>query len=458
MMVASCSGTGVETSAGAPDSGTETGGSGTPERPRDGVDWPSYGYDWSNSVHNGRETVLSAESVSELVEAWRLDTGGVTGTPIVTDGVAYLGDWRGAVYAVDAIDGTTEWEAQVTDMPITSTVAVTDEVVIAGDLGGVLHAVDRGTRETVWSTNLEPRGASLFASPVVIGDMVVIGMTDTELEDNDPGFRASVVAVNLDDGGERWRLYTDPGKEPGYWVSIWSSAAYDPDRGLIYLGTGNTNQAEGAEDAPLDLPMTDGVMAIEQDTGKVAWFYRLVEHDEGRDLDVGSSPNLFSIGGRDVVGAGGKSGDYVVLDRDTGEEVWKTHLTSGGAGGGVMSTAAIGDGVIYVGSNELGVQGTIFALDAEDGSVLWREDLGGPISGGSMALANGVLYRGTLEGSVTALDADDGSLLWTDDLDSPLGGGFSVAGGRLYVGFGADDPRVRTDQAGGLVAYALAAD
>jgi polyvinyl alcohol dehydrogenase (cytochrome) len=348
-------------------------------------------------------------------------------------------------------------------VPVSSTVAVAADLVVAGDLGGFLHALDRATGEHRWSTDLNPLGASLFASPVVIEDSVIIGTLDTELGPDHPDFRADVVAVDVEDGSERWRLHTDPDGDSGYWVPVWSTAAYDPDRGLLYVGTGNTNQpsavgpGSGAERAPIDLPLADGVLAIDHDTGEMAWFFKLVEEDKRRDFDVGASPNLFTIEGRDVVGVGGKSGEYVVLDRDTGEQVWKATLTNGSALGGVMSTAAIGDGVIYVASNQAGSAGTVFALDAATGSILWQESFGPPIVG-SMALANGVLYRGTFSpapGTVMAIDAADGTVLWDDEVGGRLGGGFSVVDGSLYVGYGSGGPPALEPEPGGLIAYRL---
>jgi polyvinyl alcohol dehydrogenase (cytochrome) len=305
---------------------------------------------------------------------------------------------------------------------------------------------------------VNPVGASLFGSPVVIEDTVVIGMTDTELEADDPRFRAAVVALDLEDGSERWRLHTDPDDGSEYWVSVWSTAGYDPDRGVIFVGTGDTNQpgsggpGSPSERAGLDLPLADGVLAIEQSTGDMVWFYKLGEEDLRRDFDVGAGPNLFTVDGRDVVGAGGKSGDYVLLDRDTGEEIWKTHLTEGSPLGGVMSTAAVADGVIYVASNDAGARGTVFALDAASGSIIWGQEFTSPIIG-SVSLANDVLYRGTFGGEVVAMDADDGSVLWSHGLDAPVVGGIAIANGMIYVGFGTGTPGELGPADGGLAAF-----
>lgn len=231
-----------------------------------------------------------------------------------------------------------------------------------------------------------------------------------------------MVAVDLENGSERWRTYTDPEDDAALtWVPVWSSVAYDPERGLVFVGTGNTNQpggggpGSGGERAPTDLPLADGILALDHETGEIVWFHPLIEADQQRDFDVGASPNLFSIGEQDVVGVGGKSGDYVVLDRDSGEMVWMAHLAEGSAIGGVMSTAAIGEGTLYVSSNDGGERG----------------------------------------GTIFALDAADGTILWSNAVDAPLAGGFSVVDGTLYVGYGSGVPSDLRSANGGLIAYRL---
>lgn len=421
-------------------------------------DWPSYGFNSDNSVNNTAETQISPANVSQLKEAWHVDTGGVTGTPVIVAGICYFADWLGDVYAVDAKTSAQVWKQHVSDAPISASVALSDELVIVGDLVGGLFALRRSDGSQVWSTTVNTEEASLFASPVVINkDMVVVGMTSPamNLSAADDSFRDSIVAYDLD-GKLRWRFYTDPDNTPGLWVAVWSSAAYDAERGLIFIGIGSPNQPGGSYPV-VDLPLNDGVLALHADTGTKAWFYKVVP-DDGRDLDVGASPNLFSIGDRDVVGVGGKSGDYVVVDRDTGELVWREHLTEGSNGGGVMDTAAVGDGRIYVASNPNNTPASIFALNAGDGSFAWNQpqSLDTPVYGGSMALANGVLYRGPFGGPLLAFDASSGQELWrADDSYLPLGGAAAIADGMVYSGWGSGTPEAFQAPKGGLVAWEL---
>lgn len=287
--------------------------------------WPSFGFDASNSLHNVDESTITPENVADLTVAWQREDSAVTGTPIVVEGAVYYGDWSGAVRSVDLGDGEVRWESAVSTAPISSTAAVTEEVVIVGDLGGELHVLSRGDGSPVWSISVSDAGASLFGSPTVVDDTILVAMTDSELGPDDPTFDAAFVAVDLEDGGERWRLDTKPEPDSPYWVSMWSTASYDATRGVVYVGTGSTNQVGSggpgsvSERAPVDLPLSDGVVALDLSSGEVVWFTQIVPDDDRRDLDVGAGPNLLTVDGRDVVGAGAKSGEYVLFDRDSGE-------------------------------------------------------------------------------------------------------------------------------------------
>lgn len=429
-----------------------------PSGPAAITEWPRFGYDEANSLHNVAESTITPENVSDLTVAWQRKGSAVTATPIVQGGAVYYGDWSGKVQSVDLADGRALWESEVSDAAISSTAAVTDDLVIVGDLAGELHALSREDGSPVWSIRPSTAGASLFGSPTVVEDMVVTTMTDSELAPDDPTFDAAVVAVDLTDGSERWRLHTKPEPDSPYWVSMWSTASYDATRGAVYIGTGSTNQVGSgspgspSERAPVDLPLSDGVLALDHTTGEVLWFTQVVAHDDRRDFDVGTGPNLLTVDGRDVVGAGAKSGEYVLLDRDTGEELWRTKLTDGSAFGGIMSTAATDGHRIYVASNDRGGPGSVYALAVASGDVVWERPLGSPIIG-SMTLANAIIYRGGFDGTFSAIDASDGTLLWTAEVDGPIAGGAAIASGTVLTGHGTGTPGDLEDKPGGIVAY-----
>ena len=414
-------------------------------QPSDPSDWATYGFDESNSRHNRAETRISPDNVSCLEILWRIDDlGGVSGTPVVVDGVVYFGDWNGWLHAVEAETGTVVWEKQLTENAITATALVTSDRVFVPDADGFLYARDRATGSAVWTVEVDAQpAAAILAAPVFVDGKVIVGVAP------DSPFplitRGSVVAIDADTGAEAWRVKTaDENSGPG--VGVWSAAAVDRDRRLVFSATGNTT-------GPPVSPLSDSLVAIDYETGEIVWHNQL-NPDDLSNLDLGASPNLFTIDGRDVVGVGGKEGWYKVLDRETGVEVWSNTLTQGGDPAGVMNTAAVGNGTIYVSSIPAGSGDSItFALNSSDGSILWKQSIRS-WTFGSLTLANGVVFHGTVAGTVYALDADDGTILWSDELPGNFGDGISVAGGMLFVGHGFSY-NFTPSQHGGIVAYSL---
>ena len=91
--------------------------------------------------------------------------------------------------------------------------------------------------------------------------------------------------------------------------------------------------------------------------------------------------------------------------------------------------------------------GAVFTIDALStvsatstaGASLWHRDLtasfdsGGGVSGGGLAAGSGRVYATTGYGELVALNAADGSVLWRQRLDSPAAGAPAVAGDTVYV-------------------------
>lgn len=442
------------------------------ETPAAADEWPSFNHDPENSRSDPAETALSPDTVSGLAPRWRLDgLSAVTSTPAVVGGVVYFGDWSGVFHALRASDGAEIWTRKVGSAIRPSPLVTADRVYVP-ESNALLHALNRDTGEIAWSARLDTQPfVSIDSSPALAGDTLVIGVASFEqgIRKDDYSFRGSVLGLDAGSGVERWRVYTAGNDATsGAGVSIWSSAAVDAARGLVYIGTGQTYE-------PPASPMGDSLLAIRADSGAVAWVHQFTAGDvftishggPGPDADVGAAPNLFAIDGRDVVGVGQKNGVYHVLDRDTGATVWEVSLTRGSPLGGVMVTAAVHDGVVYVNSNKWVAFGFVttgmhspldtsstFALDARDGTMLWEAPMPAPMFG-ALTYANGVVYHGTIDGTVHALDARDGRELWSDRPGGDIGGGFSVSGGTLYAGRGVWFFTQPANPNGGLVAYGL---
>lgn len=122
----------------------------------------------------------------------------------------------------------------------------------------------------------------------------------------------------------------------GAGVSSFAGGAVDPKRHLFFIGTGNqyadpNNPNSGVPGSPGNKisPISDALIAVNYDTGKIVWFYQYQANDiwgggdpqfqlsDGKhDLDVHCHPQIFSVDGLDFVGCRGKDGTYRLFFRD----------------------------------------------------------------------------------------------------------------------------------------------
>ena len=84
-------------------------------------------------------------------------------------------------------------------------------------------------------------------------------------------------------------------------------------------------------------------------------------------------------------------------------------------------------------------RGRLTAVSADDGRVRWRYDSPTPLVAGMTATAGGLVFTGDLEGNILALDAERGTLLWRDSTGLPVGGGVVsyAAAGRQRIAIAA---------------------
>lgn len=110
--------------------------------------------------------------------------------------------------------------------------------------------------------------------------------------------------------------------------------------------------------------------------------------------------------------------------------------------------------------------GIVYTLDARSrvaatttgGAPVWSADVT-PVttnrdagSGGGLAVGNGRLYVSTGYGTLTALDARTGAMVWTQDLDAPGTSAPTVVGERVYV-VSRDSRAWALEAANGRIAY-----
>jgi polyvinyl alcohol dehydrogenase (cytochrome) len=406
------------------------------------TNWASYGHDLWNTRLNPNEKTINVGSAGSLGEVWsKQDLIGVTGTPVVADGVAYYGDWLGAVWAVHADTGEKIWSTKVGGQFIGSP-AVSGDAVFVGS-GKTLTALDEKTGAMRWQAVTNDNAFSqINSSPIVVDGMVIEGTAQfEEVVGNTPfTFRGSIGAWDAATGKQAWNFFTTPNDSTsGAGEGIWGTPAVDTTRGLLYIGTGpNLSQPPG--------PLADALLAIDYKTGTLKWSHQFNQGDifsrasnfSGPNADIGASPNLWTAGGRDFVGAGSKNGTYYALDRATGQVVWQTPMTAGGPFGGALGSAAFVDGKVIASSNEGDApqkKSKVMALDPATGAIRWTVELDGYIFG-PVSAAPGVAFVGTDSAEMVGLDVRTGAKVWTFKAPAQVGGGASLVDGRLLWGYG----------------------
>ncbi len=228
-----------------------------------------------------------------------------------------------------------------------------------------------------------------------------------------------IVALDLATGKQLWSLCTQAGCAPG--AGVWSSVAVDPS-GRGFAGVGNP---------------VDGVVAFDVVTGTLIWITSFHE-DAGRDLDVGATPLIASLAGREVVADGSNAGVFDVLDAHTGAVVWSRFVVPGSAVHGLIASPAFDGALLYVASasEPTGVS----ALDPATGAFRWQQLSDLPIYA-APAVGRDVLVFGTGDpfgdphaGRLIALSTRDGSIVWNVDMKSSVFSSPAISGETVLVG------------------------
>jgi polyvinyl alcohol dehydrogenase (cytochrome) len=367
------------------------------------ADWPMFGQNVNNTASASSKAINTA-SARTLTPKWTFTTGGdVSARAAVVNGVAYVPDWSGHLYAINANNGKLIWSkailtdylpgvfspapAKVVSRTSPAVDVSTNTVYIGTQKGAYLLAINATTGALRWRTQLDPHPMAIdTASPSIYDGVVYVGVASLEeAAAIDPGypcctFRGSAVAVNAATGAIIWKTYVVPSGYNG--GAVWGSTLVpDPARGFLYVTTGNNYFtptdpaytaciAGGGTQESCNSPDDhfDSVLALNLGTGAIAWSNRLGSSDDwnvacffagvncpvnsGPDFDFGSGANLFTIqtlsGPKTIVGAGQKSGVYSAFDPSTGQVLWATQVGPGSSLGGMEWGSATDGTRIYV--------------------------------------------------------------------------------------------------------------
>jgi acido-empty-quinoprotein group A len=320
--------------------------------------WPTYNGDYSGKRHSPL-TQINSSNVHTLSLAWaaRYTAGGggggrgggaaapaapvqIKSTPLMVNGMLYF-TAPNHVWAVDARTGHEIWHYQYP--PNTGSTIGNRGVGMYGNWlffetpDSQLVSVDAATGKQRWKVQIaDPKlDYTSTVAPVIIGNHVVVGIGGDHLDN--PGF---VESHDPETGALQWKWWTTPRKgEPGIetWPNEYASAhgtgqawmpgTYDPELNLYIVGTGNPNPVMAEKSRKGDNLYSCSIVAINPDTGKMAWYFQASPHDT-HDWDAAEAPVMIDgvIDGkpRKLVAQASRNGYYFLLDRATGKNLVST--------------------------------------------------------------------------------------------------------------------------------------
>jgi alcohol dehydrogenase (cytochrome c) len=305
--------------------------------------WLTYSGDYSGRRHSPLKEI-TASNAGQLAAQWTFQTG-VPGkfeaTPLVVDGVLYVGGPMNHAWAIDGRTGRQIWRYQ---RPVPDGVraccgmvnrglAVHGDRVFMATLDSFLVALDMKTGKVVWESEIADyrQGYASTGAPIVVNDKIITGIAGGEF-----AIRGFLDAYDVNTGTRIWRFWTIPGPgEPGHetwpkevntWerggAPTWLSGTYDPELNTVYWGTGNPNPDFYGDDRKGDNLYSGSLVALDADTGKLKWHFQFTPHDV-HDWDANQIPVLadLTIDGKPVkaVVVANRNGFLYVLDRASGK-------------------------------------------------------------------------------------------------------------------------------------------
>jgi len=276
-------------------------------------------------------------------------------TPIVHDGVIFI-ESGSTIQALDGASGALLWQyvRPLSDVLLHGTdstirgIAIYQDKIYAPTADGHVIAVDAKSGKLIWDHEVVKPLTGVYAhsnhdfrldgAPIVVNGKVIVGVS---LGITNPSGGCFIVGLDADTGSELWRFHTIPRPgQPGgdswngapvdqrFGASVWTSGSYDPKRNLVYFGTGNTYdvstllQPYAPQGDSNDGLYTDSTVALDPDTGKLAWYYQHMNRDIW-DLDWAFEQLLITlpIHGQptDLVVSGGKMAIFDAVNRANGK-------------------------------------------------------------------------------------------------------------------------------------------
>jgi alcohol dehydrogenase (cytochrome c) len=439
--------------------------------------WLTYHGDYSGRRHSDLSQI-TPDNVRQLRQAWRFQAqGNIKGTPILANGVMYV-TTTDNLWAIDARTGRELWRYTHPRSNAFSIghrgVAIYKDTIFLTTRDAHLIAFNAKDGTIKWNVVIADSNKGYWSTnaPLVVRNHVMVGVSGDF--DNLPG---QLKSVDAETGKTQWIFYSTPPpgvSEPASGGAtggqMWMTGTYDPDLNLVYVGTGNPTPVLNGPARPGDNPWTCSIVALNPDTGKLAWGFQVSPHDT-HDWDAAEVPVLvdgnFNGAPRKMLMQASRNGYFFVLDRTNGKSLltapfatvnWAKGIDKDGRpipdpakepsrdgvlvapneSGGTnyrspsfdpvtntfIVSAQDGYGIYFFkpedgsygwagADNDVAGRAFLRGIDYQTGKIKWNHPIGdGSASAGVLTTRTGLAFSGDVAGNFLALRTSDGSTLW----------------------------------------------
>ena len=274
----------------------------------------------------------------QLQWTWAMNEGGANQpAPIVHNGVIYLNNPGNILQAIDGKTGELIWENRYGSNASGAAmrgISIYEDKIYVATSEAHLMAFDARTGRTIWDTTIGDRSKGNYSTssgPLVAKGKVIQGLGGCQTYREEKCF---ISAYDAQTGKELWRFNTvaSQGQQGGdTWGTLptlfraggesWITGSYDPALNLTFWGTAQAkpwmpiSRGMSIKD---DALFTSSTLALDVDTGKLAWFYQHAPA-ETLDLDIVFERVLVDDNNQNLLFTVGKDGVLWKLDRKTGK-------------------------------------------------------------------------------------------------------------------------------------------
>ena len=341
--------------------------------------WTTYGGNLASHRYSPAEQITK-DNFNQLEIAWRLKTDSLgprpdtlySATPLLVDRTLYTtAGTRRAAIALNAVTGEMLWMHAEDEgrrgqnaprngagrgVAYWASGDGSDRRVIYVTPGYRMLALDAKTGVPVPSfgkngvvdlkleadqqVDLETAELGLNATPLIVGDVIVVGVAHRAggAPKTMHNARGMVRGYDARTGKRLWIFHTIPQRgEFGYdtWLEnsaerngntgVWAQMSADPELGLVYLPVEMATGDYYGGNRPGSTLFADSLVAVDVKTGRRKWHYQTVHHGIW-DYDLACAPILFDMvkDGRRIkaLAQPTKQAFLFVFNRETGEPIW----------------------------------------------------------------------------------------------------------------------------------------